>query len=445
MSTLLTLALPLACNEYDLKRDEDVQGGDTGRPEVTATEGAPDIEVSPTSIDFEYVPTDCLEQELVTITNVGDEDLTVTAIDLTLGQTDAFPFEVLDESLVLAAGESYSFMLGFQPPDVTDYTGEITVSSDDPDESQVAVNAVGEGASGGIYEESFQQLAEGSLDMLWIVDNSGSMSDALDHVADNFEDFIDPWLSLGSMDWQMGVVTTDMDNPAQSGRLLGSEKIITPSTPDAREAFLDAVNQGSSGSGSERGFDATVAALSEPLISTDNAGFLREDASLFVLIVTDEDDDSDMEPDEFVDFLHGLKASDDMASFSAFCGDSGWFGCTKWLSWSSGMITAEAGNEYIEAVDETDGYWASICTDDFSDALTMMSMAAAGLTDTFYLSAVPLTLNTMQVWDDGVEVDYDNENGWWYDSGTNSITFNGDTVPDDGSVIDVEYEVDGGC
>ncbi len=444
MTVLLSLTL-IGCNEYDLKRDGDATGGDTGRPDVTATEGAPDIEVEPLSIDFEYVPKDCLEQELVTISNVGDEDLTISAIDLTLGQTSAFPVETLDESLVLAPGESYSFFLGFQPPDVTDYAGELTISSDDPDESQVSVAADGIGASGGIYEESFQQLSEGSLDMLWVVDNSGSMSDALDHVADNFEDFIDPWLSLGSLDWQMGVVTTDMDNPAQSGRLLGSEKIITPSTADAREAFLDAVDQGSSGSGSERGFDATLAALSEPLVSTENAGFLRDDAKLFVLIVTDEDDDSDQDADEFIDALHALKASDDMASFSAFCGDAGWFGCAKWLSWSSGMITAEAGTEYIEAVDGTGGYWASICTDDFSDALSMMSMAAAGLTDTFELSAVPSTVSTMVVWDDGVEVDYDNDNGWLYDSDANAVVFYGTAVPADGSVIDVQYEVDGGC
>ena len=42
-----------------------------------------------------------------------------------------------------------------------------------------------------LYEEGFTQEAFESLDVMWVVDNSGSMGEELDQVRSNFASFID--------------------------------------------------------------------------------------------------------------------------------------------------------------------------------------------------------------------------------------------------------------
>ena len=64
---------------------------------------------------------------------------------------------------------------------------------------------------------------------------------------------------------------------------------------------------GTSGDATERFLDSAHLALSEPLISTKNAGFLRDDADLLVVFLTDTEDQSTISADEFHQFVTGLK------------------------------------------------------------------------------------------------------------------------------------------
>ena len=57
------------------------------------------------------------------------------------------------------------------------------------------------------------------VDVLWVVDNSGSMSEEQGQVVANFQDFINEFISLG-LDYHMAVVTTDMDDANYAGRLV---------------------------------------------------------------------------------------------------------------------------------------------------------------------------------------------------------------------------------
>ena len=141
------------------------------------------------------------------------------------------------------------------------------------------------------FEEGFVQEYNPVVDVLWVVDNSGSMSSALNAVQQNFEAFINEFILL-NLDYRMTVITTDMDNPDQSGKRQGPIFNSSMSTSDVISQFLVSVNQGASGSGSERGFEAVQTALTEPLLSGENAGFLRDEAALTVIVVSDEDDDS---------------------------------------------------------------------------------------------------------------------------------------------------------
>jgi len=446
MSVLLALMLP-ACNEYDLKRDEEEV---TTPVEETTTEPPeevlyPDIVVEPASLDYDFVLLNCESFQTVTVSNVGEATLNVSGVGVAEGEQAAWSIVADDVEFALEPGESREFEIRFQPGAEEVYEAQIAVSSDDPDEPEAAVDTEGLGAIAGRMEEIFHQEPTGATDILWVVDNSESMASTLTYVADNFEKFIDPFLELEGLDWQIAVVTTDMENPAQQGRFQGP--IITPDSTDPRGDFLRAVDQGAAGSAYEKPFDAIQAALTEPLISSENAGFLREEARLSTIVVTDEDDVSSISYATFNTWYLSLKEDRDDVSFSAFAGDpgGGLFGCSEWLGWADGLISATSANKLYEVIEATDGVFFSICSTDFTEGLTLMSLDAAGMTDTFYLQAVPASIADMDVEVNGDDSRFDNVDGWQFDWDRNAVIFYGEAIPPANSVVEISYDADGVC
>ena len=166
------------------------------------------------------------------------------------------------------------------------------------------------------------------VDILFVIDNSGSMDDEQMSLGANFDRFIDVLDNLdgGLPDLHIGVVSSDMgslgvlgpgtgcDGPGDNGALhVGAAPILTGerflvdvagATPgtrvtnysgDLRSAFAAAASVGITGCGFEQHLEAMNAALDNPV----NAGFLRPNASLAVIIVADEDDCSARVPELF--------------------------------------------------------------------------------------------------------------------------------------------------
>ncbi len=145
-----------------------------------------------------------------------------------------------------------------------------------------------------------QKLDKG-VDILFVIDNSGSMAEEQRKLRNNFRVFIEELLNKDVKDFQIGIITTDLyeKNP-QRGQLIQADsatpKIITSSltTQQITEAFTKNADVGTKGSNFERHFEAVQMALSPSvqggLIDTANKGFLREGALLAIIFVTDEDD-----------------------------------------------------------------------------------------------------------------------------------------------------------
>ncbi len=53
------------------------------------------------------------------------------------------------------------------------------------------------------------------VDMLFVVDNSGSMSDEQAMLADSFQTFIDQFM-LRNVDFHIGIITTDVTDPSNT-------------------------------------------------------------------------------------------------------------------------------------------------------------------------------------------------------------------------------------
>ncbi|HUU00244.1 MAG TPA: hypothetical protein VM425_02250 [Myxococcota bacterium] len=284
---------------------------------------------------------------------------------------------------------------------------------------------------GTLQVDSFDQKASAKIDILWVIDNSGTMREEQDNLANNFQAFISI-IEASSVDYQIGVISTDMVKADQSGRLQGSPKIITPGA-NAATQFAANVKVGTDGAGNERGLEAAFKALSEPLISGDNSGFLRDGAGLAVIFVSDEDDKSYGMVSFFqrtFEQMNGV-GNENRVVAGAIVGDQP-DGCSN-----PNTGSAQPGTRYQMLVQNVGGSIGSICADDFSQTLNQLGLTVAGLDRRFSLSDESPAEDTIGVKVDGKDVAKDYQEGWQFENG--SIFFNGSYVPPPGSTIEVSY------
>ncbi len=427
---MLALTVVLACSDYDLKADNDA--ADTGEAEPTPDGLAPDIEVSPPALSLDPTGVGCETSDPVTITNVGSATLTVSSVELS---GDA-GFAIEDWSGTLSPEEEVTLEVVLVPTAEQAHTGTITVSSNDPDEGVVEVPVDGEGSGEGVQTDSYTQNGAGEVDVLFVIDNSGSMTTHQEKVEDELASFFN-WFQTLALDYHIGVITSDMVCTDQAGRLQGSPTYVTNATSNVESELADAVSVGENDCGAESGLGAMEQAFTEPLLSGHNAGFLRDDAFLSVVLLSDEPEQSSQDAQHYIDFLLALKGDSYLLSVSAIVGDYG-SGCDNWCGWLS--VDADPGNKYIEVQQAYPGVFESICECSFAESLEDIGWTSAGYRSTFPLSRTPSDSSAITV-----EVDGSSASGWSYDSAANAVEFTAGNEPDAFSAIDIQYPVDGGC
>lgn len=132
------------------------------------------------------------------------------------------------------------------------------------------------------------------IDLLWVVDNSCSMADEQQAVADAGSEMV-ALLSTTQLSWRLALTTTDQADGSITARGVNG---FTPSSPRATAeaasaAWAQAVDAlGTGGSGEERGLVVGVAAANAALPATameTNTKF-REGAAVIVVHMSDEED-----------------------------------------------------------------------------------------------------------------------------------------------------------
>lgn len=154
-------------------------------------------------------------------------------------------------------------------------------------------------------------LAANPIDILFVVDNSGSMTPHQKNLSAASTE-IDKALSRTKRDFHIGVISMDTSNtmgaPAP-GALLGTPKVIKPG--DLPGALAKNLLLGTNGSGDETPFDSVQFALSFPNLIGMNKGFLRAHTPLAIVFLTDADDQSPISTNDFRNFLVGIAGSPD--------------------------------------------------------------------------------------------------------------------------------------
>ncbi|HND28447.1 MAG TPA: lamin tail domain-containing protein [Myxococcota bacterium] len=228
---------------------------------------------------------------------------------------------------------------------------------------------------------------------------------------------------------------------------------LTRATEGAAEIFSENVAQGTGGVGIEMGFESVHKALIDPDFAPLNAGFVREDANLSVIMVSDEEDSSPMSVNEYLQAFADLKGGEAYRNHarmnvSAVVGDTPpEFDGEPSCSSASGV--ADYGSRYVYAARATSGLIDSICNDDFSPIVAQLGLTLSGLLVEFELSRVP-ELDTLvvsiydspdeasKVRDLVIDVDFS------YVEERNTIVFEADQVPESEQYVKATYRIRSG-
>jgi len=277
-------------------------------------------------------------------------------------------------------------------------------------------------------EDRIVQATAPRADVLFVIDDSGSMKDDQAAVATELPRFVET-LEAWGVDYHLGVVTTDTES--ETGGLLrptGATRFVTPSTPDPAGTLGEAIRVGTEGAGRERGLLATWLALEERRNRDENAGFLRPDSVVSTIVISDEDDETDeaITVDGFVGWYRGLREAPGDRAFNAVVA-------------LESVGTARRGRRYLYVADQVGGEVMDIAGGRWAEVLDALGLRTAGLQREFVLSRWPivasLEVELERVVDGAVTVV--EVRGFRYERARNAVAL--DVRPEPGDTVVIRY------
>lgn len=300
------------------------------------------------------------------------------------------------------------------------------------------------------------------IDVLWVIDNSGSMETSQNNLASNFQSFINRFQQR-DYDFHMAVTTTEawekqfnsssLKARIKDGAVLQTNPrvethsgvfVMDSMTPNLSNVFSTNVKQGTLGNGDERALESFKQTLMEPW----NVNFRREDAFLAIIIVSDEEDFSGSSLNSFEDATKNYPVE----SYVSFL-DTYTNAAVKGKNYSVNVISVpdEACKTQLstdgfarkisvrlpQLADLTGGVKGSLCSN-FGDTLDLISDSIIQLSAVFKLSREP-QVDTIQVTVNGATIAEDATNGWTYNPSDLTITFHGSSVPGADANIQIDY------
>mgnify|MGYP003642296141 CR=1 FL=1 len=265
-----------------------------------------------------------------------------------------------------------------------------------------------------VWIDSFVQVtAVDGVDIIWVIDRSGSMNIHESNLMAGIEAMMH---ALPAGGWRLVMISTDPDEAAVENQfpLVTGDDIL-----DAEDMFS------LMGTGTEEsGFDALYTYIEDnPYSST----WMRHDAALLVVFVSDEDDQSTImaTPNEFLDWYVARRFGNVFLA-SIVNVDPADTVCT------STYPPDYTGERYMEATSHIFGTVIDICSDDWSAGVNDATVQIEPIT-TIELTHEPVP-ETIRVFVSGSLYP-----DWTYDAARNSVDFS--VVPTGGNLVEVGYVI----
>ncbi len=291
--------------------------------------------------------------------------------------------------------------------------------------------------------DSFVQADPTALDVLLVIDDSGSMEQYQAELSTRFAAFLSYFPS--TIDYRVGVTTSTMVPAApfgnctaediaaapQGGALSGSDWIDVGDA-DASERFAERVQVGICGGTYEMGLESAWKAITEA-----NPGFRRADAALSLVFVSDEEDNSPGTTAEYLRAFRERVTAEGRAAFNvsalvvvdeAACSEEQLAG------------GAHRNERYVDLAAQTGGAVGDLCQGDFDGIVGQVSQAISRQNDTFYLSDFP-AVASIEV-GVGESLVPCSRGEWEYRllDGHPAVVFDAGHLPPPGSRVTIEYD-----
>tara|TARA_B100001250_G_scaffold337653_1_gene304500 strand:- start:1104 stop:2162 length:1059 start_codon:yes stop_codon:yes gene_type:complete len=281
----------------------------------------------------------------------------------------------------------------------------------------ILVEVPGETEYGEIWVDSDTQTASvDGVDILWVIDTSGSMYRYDAQLIAGIEAMIN---ALPESGWRLAMMSNDPMRAAAEAQfpLVPGDDIA-----DAMDMY-NAMGRG----GMEEGFDAAYEYLVNNSYATT---WLRPDAALLVVFVSDEEEQSND---------HMINVSDWTTWFGNQRGGSTYMSSIVNVEQADSICAStpspiDVGDRYMEATNYFGGVIVDICADDWAPGVTDATSNVEPF-ETIELTYVPVREETMRVFINGA-LNWD----WHYDSSDNAVHFT--VIPVAHDHVDVAYHYD---
>jgi hypothetical protein len=396
---------------------------------------APVMTVGPSEFDYGTISMGCDNEERITIRNDGNLPLTVDEIVQMVTQ----PVDIIMEfgSLpappwVLDPNQEIDFLVSYIPSDTGVDESSIIVRGDDPQTPEVEVYQFGEGMFEQVITQEHLQEEIPILDIIFVIDNSGSMSVFQGELSNQMTSFMNVFLSSGA-DFHLGFITTDRGYLQCSGVVCWIDNSFA--TPvDWTQGVISQISIG--GSAYEKGIEMAKRFFENSDYDTGGApgtSFWRDDATSVIIYVSDEPDFSVGGWSAYTSFFDSLKPDVDMVRHFAVIGDHP-TGCG--FQWNTIWRTVAFGSGYWDMTQRYNGEWYSICATDWGNQ--MQDLANTVTTRTRFALEEPDPIESSIV----VKINGQITNtGWQYDPVSNSVVFQEGYVPEPNQTITIEYGI----
>jgi hypothetical protein len=333
---------------------------------------------------------------------------------------------LLGMSIVVGCTQDYGIVTGKTEIVTVTETETITVTETVTEEVEVPVYIeievpvyidTGEDDPGLVWVDSFTQpnTVDG-IDILWVIDTSGSMHRFDAQLMAGIEVMLS---ALPPTSWRLAMISNDPNQAVLENQfpLVPGDDIL-----DA-EAMYSAMGRG----GREEGFDAVYEyMINNPYSST----WMRADAGLLVVFVSDEQEQSD---DHFIDVPDFISWYRSLRGGSVFAASIINFDATESVCLMA-PNPIDVGTRYMDATYAFGGNIIDICNEDWSAGVADAAASIEPhenwtLTHTAVAESVRVFINGSVV-DPGMST-------WSYSEFDNTVYFN--TVPSGGELVEIGY------
>ena len=412
-SLFLFLLIILSCSDYNLTKKD-----------VINYPPEPILQVTPESLAITDVNAGCDITQEITLKNIGTGILEITDIEYYITLPVNFSYE-LNESengalpWDLGPEEERVFTITYTPTDNLGDSAFLEITSNDSN-SPTKVPTDGDGDYHAWVLDEFEQETLKDIDILFVVDNSGSMGRVQSSLSSNFDTFINIFAASG-VDYHIAFITTD------SAEFVG--EIVTPLFSDPVGEANSQINSiGTMGSPHEKGIEFSYEALRGAGDAAPGSEFFREDAKLVIIYISDEDDHGSITPSVAATYFLALKTSSTYVTAHSVIGDV-----------PGGCGMAQPGFLYDDITMLMSGTSLSICSPDWGTPMEQLAVESM-INNTFKLSDSNPVEQTIEVMVDGV-ISYD----WTYDSIYNAVVFDSMSIPQNNQTVEISYAIFGDC